>query len=315
MLREGESEKLRVNVSPFIDPAQDESIEILNLDGVSVLSARIGSNEPVFEFTRGSRIHANVDFVQATLAAEVDEQGDKHAGIVEVDGIRYFYVSSAIYDENDPRRGAALVGRSLRTLARNIERDTMSSVTIYDSDGRPLSTTLFTDRDIFPLALAQVRDLLGEESVPGIIRELQVASTSYSEVIAPWKARGNTNLGLLSIALPQDFLIRGGDLARFEIFGLVAVGLLLILLIGLYLTALITAPMRRLAEASSQVAQGNLDVKLDVNGNDEIAALAHSFNYMVTGLQEGYYLSRSVRPDCYSTSARPAARNIFIWQP
>jgi hypothetical protein len=210
MLREGESEKLRVNVSPFIDPSQDESIEILNLDGVSVLSARIGSNEPVFEFTRGSRIHANADFVQATLAAEVDEQGDKHAGIVEVDGIRYFYVSSVIYDENDRVAGAALIGRSLRTLARNIERDTMSSVTIYDSDGRPLSTTLFTDRDIFPLALAQVSDLLGEEQFPGIIRELQVASTNYSEVIAPWKARGNINLGLLSIALPQDFLIRGG---------------------------------------------------------------------------------------------------------
>jgi class 3 adenylate cyclase/ActR/RegA family two-component response regulator len=303
MLREGESEKLRVNVSPFLDPSQDESIEILSLDGVSVLSARIDSNEPVFEFTRGSRIHANADFIQATLAAEVDEQGDKHAGIVEVDGIRYFYVSSVIYDDNDRVAGAALVGRSLRTLARNIERDTMSSVTIYDLDGRPLSTTLFTDRDIFPLALAQVRVLVGEDAVPGVIRELQVANASYSEVIAPWMARSNINLGLLSIAIPQDFLIRGGDLARFEIFGLVAVGLLLIILIGFYLTALITAPMRRLAQASSQVAQGNLDVKLDVNGNDEIAALAHSFNYMVTGLQEGI-----IYRDLLGQSASPLLR-------
>jgi hypothetical protein len=37
----------------------------------------------------------NVDFVQATLSAHSDELGDKYAGVVEVHGRKFFYVSSA----------------------------------------------------------------------------------------------------------------------------------------------------------------------------------------------------------------------------
>jgi class 3 adenylate cyclase/HAMP domain-containing protein len=287
LVRAGASEDLRVSTSPLTNPAEEESVEILDSSGTSVLSATSNPERTAYAYSRGRTIHASAEFVQATIAAHTDEMGDKFAGIVEVDGQRYFYVSSAITDVNGQPVGAILVGRSLDSMTSRIQHDTLSSVTFYDPFGRPLSSTLFTERDIFPVALPQVQDLLGDAAIPGIIRELQITNASYSEVIAPWTARGNTNLGLLSIAIPQDFLIRGGQLARFEIFAILTAGMLMILAVGFYLTGLITAPIRRLALASNQIAQGNLDVKLDMKGNDEISAMAHTFNYMVTGLQEG----------------------------
>jgi class 3 adenylate cyclase/CheY-like chemotaxis protein/HAMP domain-containing protein len=303
LVERGDAERLRILVSPLINPAEEESVEILNREGVSVLSAMSSAEQIGYQYSRGRDIYKSVDFVLATLDAQIDQIGDKHAGIIEVDGRTYFYVASAIYDENDQVVGAALVGRSLESLANRIHQDTMSEVTIYDMTGRPVLTTLFTDREVFPLGQAQVQDLLGQGTVSGIIRDLQVTDTRYSEVVAPWRARGDLDLGLLSIAIPQDFLIRGGQLARFEIFGLVAVGLLLVILVGLYLTGMITAPIRRLTQVSNQIAQGNLDVNLDVKGSDEVAAMAHTFNYMVTGLQEGI-----IYRDLLGQSASPLLR-------
>jgi adenylate cyclase len=56
-----------------------------------------------------------------------------------------------------------------------------------------------------------------------------------------------------------------------------------------------------MVNASTQVAEGNLEVKVDTRGDDEVAVLAHAFNYMVTGLQEGFIyrdlLGRTVSPE------------------
>lgn len=85
------------------------------------------------------------------------------------------------------------------------------------------------------------------------------------------------------------------------VFALVAGAILLVVAIGVYLANRITKPLKHLVQASSQVAEGNLEVKVDVGGKDEIAALAHSFNFMVASLQEGLIfrdlLERTVSPD------------------
>jgi two-component system nitrogen regulation sensor histidine kinase NtrY len=49
----------------------------------------------------------------------------------------------------------------------------------------------------------------------------------------------------------------------------------------------ITDPIRNLALATEQVAGGNLDIQVELEGEDEIALLTHSFNDMVTKLKAG----------------------------
>ncbi len=54
---------------------------------------------------------------------------------------------------------------------------------------------------------------------------------------------------------------------------------------GFYVARGITVPIQRLAEGTEAVAQGNLDVKIDVKATDEIGTLVQSFNRMTTDLR------------------------------
>ncbi|MEW6066714.1 MAG: ATP-binding protein [Nitrospirota bacterium] len=49
----------------------------------------------------------------------------------------------------------------------------------------------------------------------------------------------------------------------------------------------ITDPIQNLAQATEQVAGGNLDIKIDMQREDEIGLLVNSFNHMVKELKEG----------------------------
>jgi len=49
----------------------------------------------------------------------------------------------------------------------------------------------------------------------------------------------------------------------------------------------ITDPIQSLAQATEEVASGNLDVRLNLRRDDEIGLLINSFNHMVAGLKEG----------------------------
>ena len=54
---------------------------------------------------------------------------------------------------------------------------------------------------------------------------------------------------------------------------------------GLYLAKGITVPIQKLAEGTHEVAQGNLDYKLEAGGDDEIGMLVNSFNQMTRDLK------------------------------
>jgi two-component system nitrogen regulation sensor histidine kinase NtrY len=54
---------------------------------------------------------------------------------------------------------------------------------------------------------------------------------------------------------------------------------------GLYLAKSLTTPIQELADATRQVAEGNLDVHLGESGNDEIGMLVASFNKMTADIR------------------------------
>jgi adenylate cyclase len=128
-----------------------------------------------------------------------------------------------------------------------------------------------------------------------------VASAAYSEIVGPWEARGGQDLGLLGAALGRNYLARPTAITQVQAFGMVLAAFLLVTLLGTIVARRITRPLTQMVQASAQVAQGNLEVKVDTVGDDEVAVLAHAFNYMVTGLQEGFIyrdlLGRTVSPE------------------
>lgn len=74
------------------------------------------------------------------------------------------------------------------------------------------------------------------------------------------------------------------DLTLATILLLFAGGIAMIL--GYFLSNTVTGRIRRLDQAAKEIQAGNLSVRIPVNGNDEVAGLARTFNQMAAKLQE-----------------------------
>jgi methyl-accepting chemotaxis protein len=72
---------------------------------------------------------------------------------------------------------------------------------------------------------------------------------------------------------------------------LITLGILLLALAGsLVFVKRITRPLAALAQATREIDKGDLDIKVRVTGNDEVAALASSFNQMISRIN--HYTTR-----------------------
>ena len=56
--------------------------------------------------------------------------------------------------------------------------------------------------------------------------------------------------------------------------------------VAIYLARGIATPIKALAEASNEIARGNLSHRVTTNAEDELAMLADSFNQMTTQLED-----------------------------
>jgi two-component system, OmpR family, sensor histidine kinase MtrB len=89
----------------------------------------------------------------------------------------------------------------------------------------------------------------------------------------------------LYLLFPLDNEQRTIDLVR---QGVAATGIILLIslmVLAWFVTSRVTAPVREAAEIAVQIASGDLDRRMQVSGEDDIARLAGSFNEMATSLQ------------------------------
>lgn len=77
----------------------------------------------------------------------------------------------------------------------------------------------------------------------------------------------------------------------------VTASVLVALLVSLFLSRRIVAPIRTLTDASQQIADGHYEKRVDVNGTDEIAQLATRFNQMATQLEQVESMRRQLIGD------------------
>ena len=301
-VQSGDSQELRRLILPLAVNAGEEAVDILDARGISVLSMRLppGGDALGYTYTQGGDSMTGQTFVRHVLARRLDSAGDKFAGVVTLDEGDYFYVSGPILDGGGNLAGVVLVGKSLQSIAREMHADTLGEITLYDGAGQPLVSTLYANQSSLPVEQAWLEQINQDSDSSTFTRDLTVSTVGYTEILGPWDARGERQ-GVLGVSLAQAFLARTSRNTQLQVFVMVAVGILLVLLVGVYLANLITRPLLRLVKASGQVAQGNLEIKVDASGDDEVAVLAQSFNYMVAGLQEGSVyrdlLGRTVSPE------------------
>jgi putative nucleotidyltransferase with HDIG domain len=193
----------------------------------------------------------------------------------------YFYVSGPIFDDEDNLVGAILVGKSLHTLVRQIWEETLARATIYGLDGQPIATT-FLEAQVLDTEAAS--GVLARQDDESFIRDLNVTNIDYSEIVGPWEVRRGDDIGLIGVSFAKNFLVRLTQNTWLQILLIVCTALLLVIVIGFFVSNHISQPILRLEQAASKVADGDLSVQVKPTAKDEVALLTQRFNAMVSSL-------------------------------
>ena len=282
---EEDSDSLREISYPLLLNASTEALEIIDLSGTSLLSLHhvAGGRIEEYEVSRGDTTIQEWDLVKNVLEKKVDKFGDKFAGIVSVPWGDYLYVSGPLYNQNQELVGVILVGSSLTEVAKGIREATLSQVTIYDLNGQEINTTFMNSNSSISQEIKT--EILSRQENESFIRERTATGIAYKEILAPLEVRSGADVGFLGTSLPQTFLIRTSSGTKFQIFSFTTISFLFLIAAGIFIADRFTRPLLKVVDASSEVAAGNLDIAVIPTGNDEVTALAHSFNKMVSSLQ------------------------------
>jgi two-component system nitrogen regulation sensor histidine kinase NtrY len=104
--------------------------------------------------------------------------------------------------------------------------------------------------------------------------------------------RASNDLADFVSASERDYQELVGKQRRVRLLGLSTLGLMTLILlfvsswVAIYLARGIATPIKALAEASKEIARGNLSHRVTTIADDELALLAESFNQMTTQLEE-----------------------------
>lgn len=286
---------------------QVDAVELLDANGDPVLSMRhkLGSVIEDYNFSSGGdgNVYRSWEFVEKVIQNQEDLLGDKYSGFVQANWGDYFYVSGPVYDEQNQFVGMLLVGTHLQTLVNSLRAKTLGQITIYQFDGQPIVTSFpfMPDALTNDTAVAVIGDQnLPQSTTRSVLeqRDVTVVSLDYTEVLAAWEVRGDVDIGILGAALQKNFFVDPSNITSFQLGLLVSLALFLIIMIGVNLANLITRPLLGLVKVSQAIAEGDLDVKVDLETNDEIRILANSFNQMIANLNQ----SRNDLLDAYDSA-------------
>jgi signal transduction histidine kinase len=201
----------------------------------------------------------------------------------EAAGLTQLYADQALKAQEQDRPPPFFAAKKLERASGN--RLFYVGVPPFSGQGsglRPLSK-----RAVDWNAILQGKTVEFEFVPPGETRE-------FLAVAHPFHLEKGLPLGAIVVATPQTEL-RDRLVTLFERLALALLaGVLVTAALAWYLSGRLTRPVRRLAQAADEVAEGHYDTPLpEVSGRDEIADLADSFRQMTERLSEAEELERN----------------------
>lgn len=186
------------------------------------------------------------------------------------------------------------------TLDHMVGRAQFAAVEIINADGS-LATqsrarlSASQAAELEPL-LARARDAkeeLGDSLADGKAFDVMAFPMSESQtlILAPAR-RSNTDLNDTIANSKSEYQKLVKRQRNVRLLGLSTLGLMTLMLlfvsswVAIYLARGIATPIKALAEASNEIARGNLSHRVLTDAEDELALLAHSFNQMTAQLEE-----------------------------
>lgn len=303
-LVDGDAEVARALIYPIAVNNRSDAIEVLDRHGAALLSLRHQRDGLAtdYESTRGADLYASWPFVRRVLAGEEDEAGDKFAGLIaDAPWGATFYVAGPIFHD-DELVGVILVGVYLDRLANDLRANSGAHhVTIYAAADQPLLTTVPAEADVdLDITLDWYAQALEQEKRTPV-NAIAIGDQNYSQAFLPFEVRHGSALGVLAVALSEGYLVRTSPVSRVGLTLMIILALTGVIVVGAMVAQHISRPILTIAEASRQVAQGDLTPQIEVKTRDEVGELALAFNEMVEQLRLGEVVQdifgRAVSPE------------------
>jgi len=277
----GDKQKILNLIYPVTFNAGEDAVLVLDSQGKILTNLLKSSETGKYLSPQISNDLTKFSFVSKVVNQVVDAKGDKYSGLSLADWGNYFFVSGPVKNQDGKLVGILLIGNSLKSLIGKIREESLSQVTIYDTDFNPINST-FTELPSRPLIDSSI--VLKNQAQQSVTRDFSFSNIAYAELLGAWEARDGEDMGIMGTALPKTFLVRTSNITKINITIVFVFAIIMAMLLGLFLANLITQPILKLEQAASDVARGNRDIRVSTNGGDEIADLAISFNKMVSSL-------------------------------
>lgn len=260
---------------------QIEAVTAIGLDGIEILT--LAQNPD----TEGYGIYQGTDFNQLEIVAqilgnEVDEIGDKYAGLVSTNYGPYLYSSAPVRDSANQLVGVLMVGTHLNSLLAEIKNQALADIILLNEQGELMATT-------FPSA-EEARDQLELKSgdIPvdqeSYATGLSLSKRNYQAVYSSLFVRRGV-VGILGIALPNSYVIDTEATSRNTFTIIFTIATLAVIIIGYILAQHIAQPILKLRAVSRAVAEGDLNQRSGFKRSDEIGELATMFDLMTHRLR------------------------------
>lgn len=238
---------------------------------------------------------ANGPEMDALVRAALNPTGDldKVTSVVAGrDGGESVFYTAGPVRQGEEIVGAVLIGSNLPRMLRQIGRDSLSDgVTFYTQGGVPVGHQLVTSQQ--DVAISALPGTWFEEISKGAgkgirVRTVALAGESYVEAFGAIPGRGLEGQppGVYGVMLRTRSLDARLEQTLWAMLPIFALGLALIVAIGIALASWIDKPLAQLMDASGHVARGDLEVRVPVTRNDELGVLTTRFNDMVGGLRQ-----------------------------
>jgi signal transduction histidine kinase/HAMP domain-containing protein len=295
-MRVGDYQALRDLLAPSISNSAIRRTLITDQTGRVVLDIVLPPNaaEPRPDGPLTGRDISMVPLVQRALGGSQDQYGDLHAGLLLIEDELYlavggpFRLSRDLAEEGSDLLGVVVVAEPLQSLLSRIkEAAAVLRVTVYDSDGRVVATTLGEagpQREALVISPAFFQAVISNPSRT-LRQDRIVLGRQVRFAYFLFRVR-YAALGVMSVGLESGYVASRGISSRLLFSGIFTLALLGVIGIGYVVSRRIILPIMQLVRTSRAVAEGDLSQRTGVRSDDEIGHLASTFDHMTESLAE-----------------------------
>jgi putative nucleotidyltransferase with HDIG domain len=300
-----QSSTVQTLILPIAYNSNLDAFFVLNMNGEMLAAFAYNPDTQLYEALQTSQPLNQLPFVASVLAGQVDERGDKFAGFANTERGDLLLIAGPVRDGNGAQAGVVAVGQWVQDLAEIVRVQTLAHTTFYNIEGQPMVSTL--DR-VEPVAAERVEQIFAFQEEGSFQRDAADSGIAYRELLVSLELREGEDIGIMGVAIPTNFISQSSQISRPTTYWMIATGLALALLFGFVIAGRITRPIRDLKTAAQRVAAGDLRVKIERPGGDEVGMLSQSFNTMVDSLNR----SQRALLDTYNKTIEGWARAMDL---